>query len=368
MRLRRSLCGTPIPGHIDHWQEDQGEEGRHQQAPHDGEGHGPPEHGREGDVNAARLTTYLEDENIRGYGDRFIQTDAAHPMTLVADLIKEKGWERKSLGLEMDQIYCTHRACTELAKALPGATIKDGNLLINKVRHIKSKEEIRFMEIAGSIAVKVMETAIDRTEVGTRQCDLAAAIAQAQYQGTATHGGDYPAIVPLIMVGRRTMAAHLTWTDEKLRKDDPVIVELCGVYKRYHAIIARTLYLGTPPKPLVDVADTIIGGLRQTLDFIKPGLTCEDVEAKWRQLMGKSRILEGHRIGYTIGLSYPPFWGEQSMDLRNGDKSVLEPNMTFHLVPGIWQKDLGFEVDASIRITENGCEPLFEFPYDLIRK
>jgi len=42
--------------------------------------------------------------------------------------------------------------------------------------------------------------------------------------------------------------------------------------------------------------------------------------------------------------------------------------MTFHIIPGIWYEKIGFEVDASIRITENGYESLYDFPIELVVK
>ena len=325
--------------------------------------------GRAGDAGAARLTTFLKEENIREYTGEYFQSKTMHPMMVVAEVIKEKGWERKILGLEMDQCYFTHRSFIELEKALPGAVFKDGNLLVNMVRRIKSENEIRFMKIAGLIAVNVMKTAIDKVDVGIRECDVAAVIAQAQYQGIPEYGGDYPAIVPLIMVGKRTMTPHLTWTERKIQKDEPIIMELSGVYKHYHAQIARTIFIGTPPPLLAKSADILIEGLVKALEIIKPGLTCEEVHKRWLQVISEPpKLFEKSRIGYSVGLSYPPDWGDQTMNLQPGDKTVLKPNMTFHIIPGIWQEDVGFEVDATIRITENGCETLYEFPYELFKK
>jgi Xaa-Pro aminopeptidase len=324
--------------------------------------------GRGMDGNGARLTTFLKHDNIRSYADDYVQSKTKHPMMFVADIVKEKGWERKSIGLEMDQFYFTHRNYVELDKALPNAKFKDGNLLVNMVRQIKSEEEIRFMKIAGRIAVRVMQTAVDTIDVGVRECDAAAAIAAAEYRGTDEHGGDYPAIVPLMMAGEGTSTPHLTWTDKRYAKDEPIILELTGVYKHYHAPIARTMFLGTPPALMKEVADVVIEGLAETLQIVKPGITCEDVEAGWRKAISGTKVVKESRIGYSIGLNYPPDWGEQTMSLRPGDKTVLEPNMAFHIIPGIWEENVGFEVDATIRVTENGYEALYEFPNKLFVK
>jgi Xaa-Pro aminopeptidase len=324
--------------------------------------------GRGMDGNGARLTTFLSEENIRSYADDYVQSKVKHPMMFVADIIKEKGWDRKTIGVEMDQFYFTHRNYVELEKALPAAAFKDANLLVNMVRQVKSDNEIRFMKIAGEIAVRVMQTALDTIAVGVRECDAAAAIAAAQYRGTEEHGGDYAAIVPLMMAGEGTSTPHLTWTDRKYQANEPIILELAGVYKHYHAPIARTMFLGTPPPLQKEVADVVMEGLARTLEIVKPGVTCEDVEARWRQAISGTKVVKESRIGYSTGLNYPPDWGEQTMSVRPGDMTILKPNMTFHLIPGIWEEKVGFEVDATIRVTEGGYEPLYEFPNRLFVK
>lgn len=324
--------------------------------------------GRAMDANGAKLTTFLKEENIMSYSDDYVQSKIKHPMQVVADIIKKKGWEGKNIAVEMDQFYFTHRCYVELEKALPKAKFRDGNILVNRVRMIKSDKEIEFMKKAGKIAEKVMEAGIDAVNVGVRECDAAANISYAQIKGTEEYGGDYPAIVPLMMAGEGTSTPHLTWSDRRFKKNEAVLLELSGVYKHYHAPIARTIYLGIPPKLMRETADIVIDGLGKALEFIRPGVTCEAVEAKWRDAISHSTVVKASRLGYSIGLNYPPDWGEQTISLRPGDKTVLQPNMTLHLIPGIWYKEVGFEVDASIRITENGYESLYDFPMKLFIK
>jgi Xaa-Pro dipeptidase len=324
--------------------------------------------GRAMDANGAKITTFLKDEDIKGYPDDYVQSKLKHPMQFVADIIKEKGWGNKTIAVEMDQFYFTHRCYLELEKALPKAKFKDGNLLVNMVRMIKSEKEIKFMKRAGEIAVKVMQAGINSVNVGVRECDAAANISYAQIKGTEEYGGDYPAIVPLMMAGEGTSTPHLTWSDRKFKNNEAILLELSGVYKHYHAPIARTIYLGNPPKIMRETADVVINGLAKTLEFIKPGVTCEEVEAKWRDAISHSTVVKESRLGYSIGLNYPPDWGEQTMSLRPGDKTILQPNMTFHLIPGIWYKEVGFEVDQSIKITQNGYESLYDFPMEIFIK
>ena len=325
--------------------------------------------GRGMDANGARIMSFLDEENIYEYPDYLVHSTTHHPMHQVAEIIKSKGWAGKRIGVEMDQFYFTHRAYLELEHRLPEATFVDGNTLVNWVRVVKSEREIAFMKIAGEIAEKVMATAISSIDVGVRECDAAAEIARAQYRGTAEHAGDYPAIVPLMMAGEKTKTPHLTWTEKTYEADEAVLLELSGVYRHYHTPIARTLFLGqTPPPIMTDTAQVVIEGLQAALDFIKPGVLAEEIEAKWREAIAHSTVVKESRLGYSIGINYPPDWGEQTISLRPGDKTEIKPGMALHLIPGIWYDNIGFEVDASIVVTENGVEHLFNYPIDLVLK
>jgi Xaa-Pro dipeptidase len=53
------------------------------------------------------------------------------------------------------------------------------------------------------------------------------------------------------------------------------------------------------------------------------------------------------------------------MSLRPGDRSVLTPNMTFHMILGMWMDDFGFECSESFQVTQTGCKTFADFPRKL---
>ncbi|GAB6063424.1 M24 family metallopeptidase [Deferrisoma palaeochoriense] len=325
--------------------------------------------GRGMDANGARYTTFLGEEDILGYPDNYVQAPDRHPMNFVADEIKRRGWERRAIGVEMDAYYFSARCYAELRKDLPGATFKDGNLLVSWVRIVKSPQEIEYMRQAGKIAERVMQTAIETVAPGVRECDAVAEVYRAQIRGTEDFGGDYPAIVPMMPTGEKTSTPHLTWTDEPYRNETAVNLELAGCRHRYHSPLARTMYLGSkPPQKLVDTAEVVVEGLHAALGAVRPGARCEEVEFAWRQVIARVGLKKESRIGYSMGLNYPPDWGEHTASLRPGDKTVLEPNMTFHMILGMWMDDWGFECSESFRVTETGHETFASFPRKLFVK
>lgn len=324
--------------------------------------------GRGQDASAARHTTWLDDDHIIPYGDHYVQSTQRHPMDFVCDLLKMRKRDKQTIAVECDAYYFTAKCYLQLVKGLPNATFKDGTNMVNWVRIVKSDQEIAYMKRAGKIAEKAMQTAFDMMDEGVRECDVVAGIAHAQISGLEDFGGDYPAIVPLLPTGEKTSACHLTWTEDRFKQGDPAIIELAGCYKRYHSPLARTIVIGVPTERMQYVADCVVEGLNAALDAVKPGITCEELEMVWRRVIEKNGIKKESRMGYSMGLNYPPDWGEHTASLRPGDRTILEPNMTFHLIPGIWMENMGVEISESFRVTETGCELLADFPRELMVK
>lgn len=324
--------------------------------------------GRGQDANAARVTTFLEPANILPYPDDFVQSAVKHPMDYVGGQLMARGWDKGVVAVEMDNYFFSARALESIRRALPNAAFKDGTALVNWIRIVKSDTEIALMRQAARIAERAMQAGVDAIRPGVRQCDAAAEIYEAQIRGTDGYGGDYPAIAPLLPTGIGTSTPHLTWTDQPFRQGEATILELAGCRRRYHCPMARTVHLGPPPERLASVAEVVVEGLNAAIEATRPGVLAEDVEAAWRQVIERHGIVKESRIGYSTGCSYPPDWGERNVSLRPGDKTELRPNMTLHIIPGIWMDDFGIEISECVLVTEAAAETFCDFPRQLIVK
>lgn len=322
--------------------------------------------GREMDANGARFTTILPDENIRSYPDEFVHSPTGkHPMDFVADVIADLDLEGDCIGVEMDGYYFTARAYERLRSGLPSATFRDATLLVNRVRHVKSSRELEYMRQAASLADQAMRAGLDMIDPGVRESAVAAEIYRTLVAGAGDYGGDYPAIVPLMPAGDHTGTPHLTWSDRRFERGDPVIIELAGCRHRYHAPLARTATVGEPRAETAETAEIVIEGLNAAIDAVGPGTTAAAVERAWRDAIAAYDVHKESRIGYAMGLGYPPDWGEHTTSLRPNDDTRLEPDMTFHIIPGIWFDDYGVEISETVRVTESGAEVLGDTPQRL---
>jgi ectoine hydrolase len=325
--------------------------------------------GRGMDGNGADRTVYMAPESILRYPDHYVQSTERHPMDYLArDVIAARGWQACRIGVEMDNYYFSAAAYASLQKHLPQASFVDATALVNWQRAVKSAQEIEYMRIAARIVERMHATIVEAIEPGMRKNDLVARIYAAGIEGADGHGGDYPAIVPLLPTGADAAAPHLTWDDTPFASGAGTFFEIAGCYRRYHCPQSRTVFLGRPPQHFIEAERAVVEGIHAGLDAARPGNTCEDIANAFFKVLKSHGIEKSSRCGYPIGASYPPDWGERTMSLRPGDRSVLEPGMTFHFMPGIWQDDWGLEITESILITDTGVETFCNTPRKLFVK
>ena len=255
-----------------------------------------------------------------------------------------------------------------MQRNLVQANFVDSTGLVNWQRTVKSPRELEFMRKAARIVEKMHARIFEVMEPGMRKNDLVAEIYHSGITGVEDAGGDYAAIVPMTPTGSDASAPHLTWDDQPIPNNSGTFFEIAGCYRRYHCPLSRTIYLGQPPQKYLDVEKAVLEGIEAGLEAAKPGNFAEDIEAAWRKTIAKYGYEKESRCGYAIGLSYPPDWGERTVSFRKGDKTVLEPNMTFHFMPALWFDDWGLETTESIVITDSGVETLANVPRKLFVK
>lgn len=326
--------------------------------------------GRGQDRNGAKRTCFMAESDMIGYPDHYVQSTERHPMDYLSAQIEERGWEKANIGVEMDNYWFSAKAYQSLQAHLPNAKFHDATALVNWQRAIKSEQELLYMHRAARIVERMHQRIFEKVEPGIRKCDLVADIydASLRFDNEYGFGGDYPSLVPLLPSGIDASAPHLTWNDDPLMLGEGTFFEIAGVYRRYHCPLSRTVFLGKPTETFLNAEKAVLEGMEAGLEMAKVGNLCEDIAIAFFKVLKKYGIEKDSRTGYPIGISYPPDWGERTMSLRPGDKTVLEENMTFHFMTGLWMEDWGFEITESIYIKENGPECFANVPRQLFVK
>lgn len=328
--------------------------------------------GRRMDAIGAQRTCYMGLDDITDYSDDYVMNPPNHAMQTLAALIRARGWEGNRLGTEHENYYYSARGHAVLTREL-GREPADATGLVNWCRAVKSETEILFMRRAARIVERMHAKALEVITPGKRKNEIAAEIYRtgiwgAEHEGVS-FGGDYPAIAPLMPTGLDATAAHLTWNDKPLEAGAGTFFEIAGCYRRYHAPLCRTVYLGTPPKEMLAAEEAVLEGIADGIEAARPGNTAGDVARVFYNVLAKRGIQREGRCGYPIGISYPPDWGERTFSIRPTDETVLQPGMTFHFMPALWMEEWGLEVTETLLVRDGApAECLAGYPRQLFVK
>ena len=322
--------------------------------------------GRAQDAKSAAITTDISSENIIGFSEALVHHVTKHPFDELCDLINSRGWGSARIGVELDAHYYTARAQQHLVNGLPNANISDNAELVNWARIVKSDAELVYMREAGRNVTNTMKQAINNIKPGIKQYEIIADVYHSQISGLDGKFGDYTGLCPLIQVGEGTSTPHLTWTDNPIPDNGLVVMELGAARRHYNVPLTRTAHIGIPPEEIIRLAEVIIEGGDSALAAAKPGMTCGEVEEIWQGILKRNGYQKESRVGYSIGLNYPPDWGERTASLRSGDNTVLESGMCFHFQSGMWLEDFGAAISEPFVVTEKGGERLSNVNRELI--
>ena len=295
-------------------------------------------------------------------------TDTGDAIQELFNIIKDLGLEHKYIGYERNSYFFPAYQQDRFHNHMQAG---EGNLLdcygiVEEGRICKSAAEIELMRSVAKVTEAGMQAAIEATEVGVTENEIAAAACAAMFSA----GGEYPAVLPYITSGPRSMIGHATWEGRTVQAGEHVFLEMAGCIKRYHTAMMRTVLLGEKSPAMQSAEASMLEALDAAHNLIRPGVMVSDVDKCVRDIICRNDVGANllTRAGYSIGIAFAPSWDEgYIMSLKQGDETVLKPGMTFHLLPWMWgvEGDKTCGISDTILVTETGCESFFTLPREM---
>jgi Xaa-Pro dipeptidase len=288
-----------------------------------------------------RSTSYLDQED---------------PVELTAATFGELGLARARIGIEKTSWFLTIAQFEQLRTLLGDAAFANGAGIVEECRVVKSEREIAYIRRAAQIAEAGMKAGLDAIREGVSEDDVAAEVQRV----LTVRGSEYPGLPIFVTAGIRSSFTHATWSGGRIQRGDPVLLEISGCVKRYSGALMRTAVVGPPSQQIQRMADASITALETLLQAVRPGRALGEVWEMWAQVVADAGFFNQRRPGYSIGVNFPPDWGEGHIAcFKRGDKRALVPNMTFH-TPSLIQLFGLAQIGNSetLRVTPDGCELL----------
>ncbi|MCI5076909.1 Xaa-Pro peptidase family protein [Oricola sp.] len=295
--------------------------------------------------------------------------DWDHPPSVTVNVLQQLGLAGACrIGVEKQTFFYTVDEHETLLRNLPENTFVDATQIMWNARMIKSDEEIAVMRKSAHLVDLAMQAGWDATRPGASGDEINAVVNKTLFE----NGGEYMGLPPFVLAGERSCLPHQTGGSNRLADNDLMYFEISASQHRYTAALMRTIFVGTPKDEWVRAAEACIGAVEAALETIKPGVTPHEADTAARAVTQKAGFGEYHRnrLGYSIGVSYPPDWGEgEIISLRQDELRPLQKGMTFHMPPlCLKYREYGIGFSESIVVTENGCERLSNLSRQVIVK
>lgn len=295
--------------------------------------------------------------------------DWDHPPMVTVDMLRQLGLASgKRIGVEKQNFFYTVDEHETLVRGLPDAEFVDATQILQDARMIKSEEEIEAMRRSAHLVDLAMTAGWEATRPGASGDEINAVVNKVLFE----NGGEYMGLPPFVLVGDRACLPHQTGGPNRLADNDLMYFEISASTRRYTAALMRTIFVGEPKDEWRRAAEASIAAVDKALEVIKPGAIPHDVDVAARAVTEKAGFGEyfRSRVGYSIGASYAPDWGEgEIISLREQEYRPLEPGMTFHTLQlYLKYREYGIGFSESIVVTPDGCERLSRLGRDVVIK
>jgi Xaa-Pro aminopeptidase len=263
----------------------------------------------------------------------------------------------KKLGFEKN--YMTYSSYESYQKVLEAELIPVAGT-IEKLRLIKTPEELKIIKDAADIADAAFKHILDFIKPGVTELEVSNELEFFMRKAGATSSS----FDIIVASGNRSALPHGVASDKVIEKGDFVTLDYGAYYKGYCSDMTRTLSVGEPSEKLKEIYDVVLQSQLLAMEKIKPGMTGKEADAIARDYITEKGYGEcfGHSLGHGIGLEV-----HEGPGLSSRSEVVLEPGMIVTVEPGVYVPGVGgVRIEDDTLITEDSNETLTHSTKDLI--
>lgn len=298
-----------------------------------------------------RYTEQAEKE-IEGF--RIVQ----HTATIIEEVAAQaKNMGLQTIGFEKDDLTF---GLYELYNAQVKATLKPVSGLVEKLRMVKTEDELVILRKAAKIADDAFTHICTFIKPGVTELEVSNELEFAMRKQGATSSS----FSIIVASGLRGALPHGVATDKVIESGDLVTLDFGALYEGYISDITRTVAVGEPSDKLKEIYEVTRAAQELAVEKIKPGMTGIEADAIARDYITSKGYGEafGHSTGHGIGLEV-----HEGPGLSFRSETVLIPNMAVTVEPGIYLPGIGgVRIEDDIVMTEDGNVRLTHSPKELL--
>ena len=244
-----------------------------------------------------------------------------HPMTALAETLKEMGLSKSDIGIERH--FLTSADVDRLGQELPQARLLGADRLLDRVRAVKTPAELEILTRAASLT----EAAIQATFQAARPGQSEKTVAD-DLSGRVLHAGATSQWITLA-VGANTCVNHPFPSSKPLSPGEILRVDVGGTFQGYQSDVARTAAIADVTPEQESVYHRLREAQRQTIETARPGVrACDLYFTCRRELERRGLSMTSQAAGHGLGIGmheFPVLHGREAAEIQPGMVLNLEP-------------------------------------------
>jgi Xaa-Pro aminopeptidase len=249
-------------------------------------------------------------------------------------------------------------------RELGGCEFKDVTAAFQRLRLVKSAEEIEWLRQGAALTDMALHSLIEHAKPGMREYQLGALVEAIGL----THGG-LPHLYYLSsgpQDGSSPCVPRQNLSSRQLERGDVINTEISVSYWGYSGQAHRPIFLQAQPTDTYrKLWDTALEAYERCVKCLKPGATSEDVLDAAEVIAERGyTINDGFLHGFGIGLLPPSIGTRQAKRGIPKPPFRFEENMCVVVQPNVVTHDerAGVQLGNLFLITKNGAECLHQLP------
>ncbi len=275
----------------------------------------------------------------------------------LAALLTEMGLARARIGIELS--YLPAVDFDKLKTALPTATFVGNQQIFDRLRQIKTPDEIALLRRLSRIADQSITDALRAVKAGDSEMDLAGHLTRNVY---ALGAEQFKLMI--VATGDRSELPNVGPSERRLQAGDVCRIEIFSVISGYQAGVCRTAVVQKAPPHAERIWKHLVECKVQLLDQAKPGASCRAIYDAFISKLAELNLPPISFVGHGIGLFLheDPYLGKTPEIGRAGD-AQLEAGMVLGVEPLCYRTGYGFgmQLKDMLLITPTGCEMLSDY-------
>jgi Xaa-Pro dipeptidase len=245
----------------------------------------------------------------------------------------------------------SYQSYLNLTKALGSWKFANGAAVTERLRIIKSAEEIALIRRAIDATEAAIAATFAQLTVGMTERDVAQLLSREMASRGSPGGG-------LVQFGPSSALPHGGPSAGKLERETVVLIDAGSRVEGYTSDITRTIWFGDAPSDeFKKVFNLVHDAQTAAMQGGRPFTTqCQDLDRLARKVItdGGYGQYFTHRLGHGMGMD-----GHEPPYLVEGNETRLEPDMVFTIEPGIYQLGkFGVRIEDDCVMGESGVEVL----------